>query len=123
MTNTKHNIDREEIQKFDDVAANWWDKTGDFKPLHAINPLRLEFIEQQQRIADKTILDVGCGGGILSESMAELGAKVTGIDMSEKALNVAKSHLRESQLAIDYHRAPMDQRMYTRALPRRVCQR
>jgi 2-polyprenyl-6-hydroxyphenyl methylase / 3-demethylubiquinone-9 3-methyltransferase len=105
MTDTEQNIDRNEIQKFDDVAANWWDKTGDFKPLHAINPLRLEFINQQQTIADKTILDVGCGGGILSESMAELGAKVTGIDMSEKALNVAKSHLQEGELAIDYQQS------------------
>lgn len=96
------NTDQKEIEKFDAVASRWWDKKGDFKPLHDINPLRLGFINEHTPLTNKTVLDVGCGGGILSESMAHLGATVTGIDMSAEALKVAKLHLLESKLAVDY---------------------
>lgn len=96
------NTDLKEIEKFDAVASRWWDKKSDFKSLHDINPLRLGFINDQTPLSHKTVLDVGCGGGILSESMANLGATVTGIDMSAEALNVAKLHLLESQLNVDY---------------------
>ena len=99
------NTDLKEIEKFDAVASRWWDKKSDFKPLHDINPLRLGFINDHTPLADKTILDVGCGGGILSESMAQLGAKVTGIDMSAEALNVAQLHLLESHLTVDYQQS------------------
>jgi len=96
------NFETAELNKFSELAHKWWDKNSEFKPLHDINPLRLNFINQTASLADKTVLDVGCGGGILSESMAQLGAKVTGIDLGEKALNVAKLHSLESQVAVDY---------------------
>lgn len=99
---TKQNIDQAELDKFNELASKWWDKTGDFKPLHDINPLRLNFINERAPLAGKKVLDVGCGGGILTESMAALGAEVTGIDMGEKALNVAKLHRYESELDINY---------------------
>jgi len=101
--NTIPNVDQQELAKFNSLAARWWDKDSEFKPLHDINPLRLGYIEQHAGgLTGKTVVDVGCGGGILSESMAQLGAKVTGIDMGIDALNVAKLHLYESELAIDY---------------------
>jgi len=101
-TSAKQNVDKAELQKFNDIAARWWDKTGEFKPLHDINPLRLNYINSRIDLKNLNVLDVGCGGGILSESMAELGATVTGIDMGEKALNVAKLHKLESDLDITY---------------------
>jgi 2-polyprenyl-6-hydroxyphenyl methylase/3-demethylubiquinone-9 3-methyltransferase len=101
--NTIPNVDQQELAKFSALAARWWDKESEFKPLHDINPLRLGYIEQHAGgLTGKTVVDVGCGGGILSESMAQLGAKVTGIDMGIDALNVAKLHLYESGLEIDY---------------------
>jgi 2-polyprenyl-6-hydroxyphenyl methylase/3-demethylubiquinone-9 3-methyltransferase len=101
--NTIPNVDQQELAKFGALAARWWDKESEFKPLHDINPLRLDYIvERAGGLAGKTVVDVGCGGGILSESMAQLGAKVTGIDMGIDALNVAKLHLYESGLEIDY---------------------
>ena len=99
---TQQNIDLGELAKFNELASKWWDKTGDFKPLHEINPLRLNYINNRRPLKGLKVLDVGCGGGILTESMAVLGANVTGIDMGDKALNVAKLHRLESDLDIDY---------------------
>ena len=92
-TAAPHNVDAGEIDKFSQLAHKWWDETSEFKPLHDINPLRLGYIDQYGRIGGKTVLDVGCGGGILTESMAKLGAAhATGIDMAEKSLKIAKLH-------------------------------
>ena len=96
------NADPAELQKFSELAHRWWDPASEFKPLHDINPLRLSWINGKADLLDKTVLDVGCGGGILAESMASAGAKVTGIDLSEKALSVARLHLFESGLSVDY---------------------
>ncbi len=96
------NADPAELRKFSDRAHRWWDPTSEFKPLHEINPLRLRWIDTKASLAGKQVLDIGCGGGILSEGMAALGAKVTGIDLSEKALGVARLHLFESGLKVDY---------------------
>ncbi|MEO0436352.1 MAG: bifunctional 2-polyprenyl-6-hydroxyphenol methylase/3-demethylubiquinol 3-O-methyltransferase UbiG [Pseudomonadota bacterium] len=97
------NVDQQEIAKFDALAARWWDLEGDFKPLHEINPLRANWIDQHSPVVGKKLLDVGCGGGILAEAMAQRGASVTGIDMAEAALNVAELHKLESGLEVDYH--------------------
>ena len=96
------NVDAAEIAKFSELAHRWWDPNSEFRPLHEINPLRLKWIDQQFPLAGKRVLDVGCGGGILTEAMAGLGAQVTGIDLSEKALKVAKLHLYESGRSVDY---------------------
>ena len=97
------NVDRAEIAKFSELAHRWWDPESEFKPLHDINPLRLGWIERASGgLAGKTIVDVGCGGGILAESLAAKEAQVTGIDMSDKALKVARLHLYESGLKVDY---------------------
>ena len=96
------NVDAAELNKFSELAHKWWDKTSEFKPLHDINPLRLNYIDKAVSLNGKTVLDVGCGGGILSESMAECGAKVTGIDLGDKALRVAQLHSLESGVAVDY---------------------
>lgn len=98
------NADPTELQKFSDLAHRWWDPNSEFKPLHEINPLRLDWIEQTAGLAGKTVVDVGCGGGLLSEGMAERGASVTGIDLSEKALGVARLHLLESGRQVDYQK-------------------
>jgi 2-polyprenyl-6-hydroxyphenyl methylase / 3-demethylubiquinone-9 3-methyltransferase len=100
--NKPDNIDPVEIAKFSEHAAYWWDLHGEFKPLHEINPLRLGYINEKTSLAGKKVIDIGCGGGILTESMAALGATVTGVDMSEAALNVAKLHLLESGLSVEY---------------------
>ena len=86
------NLDQDEVNKFDDLAEKWWDTDGEFKPLHQINPLRVGFIQERSDLKGKKVLDVGCGGGILSEALRELGADVTGIDASENTIGVAKSH-------------------------------
>ena len=86
------NIDPEEIRKFEKIANSWWDKDGEFKPLHQINPLRVKFIQERTALVGKEVLDIGCGGGILCEALSELGANVTGIDVSEKIINIAKIH-------------------------------
>jgi len=88
------NLDHDEVNKFDELAAKWWDKDGEFRPLHQINPLRVDFIEERSSVEGKKVLDVGCGGGILAEALSELGANVTGIDASENTIGVAKSHSR-----------------------------
>ena len=96
------NADPTELAKFGELAHRWWDPQGEFRPLHDLNPLRLGWIDGLAKLAGKRVLDVGCGGGILSEAMARLGAIVTGIDLSEKPLKVAQLHLLESGLAADY---------------------
>ena len=96
------NADPNEVQKFSELAHRWWDPASEFKPLHEINPLRLGWIDGKAGLAGKTVLDVGCGGGILAEGMASLGARVTGIDLSVKALSVARLHLFESGHSVDY---------------------
>ncbi len=103
------NADPLEIEKFSQLAHKWWDPHSEFKPLHEINPLRLNYINQCAQLAGKSVLDVGCGGGILSESMAGLGAVVTGIDLSDKALQVAKLHLLESDQKVDYRKVAVEQ--------------
>ena len=96
------NVDPAELQKFGALAHRWWDPEGEFRPLHELNPLRLEWIEALARLPGASALDIGCGGGILAESMARQGARVTGIDLSEKALEVARLHLAESGLQVRY---------------------
>jgi len=96
------NVDPAELSKFSALAAKWWDPTSEFKPLHEINPLRLGWIEGLVPLAGKRVLDVGCGGGILSESMARQGASVTGIDLADKPLKVAALHKLESGVAVEY---------------------
>lgn len=96
------NADPREIDKFSELAHRWWDPASEFKPLHDLNPLRLGWIDGIAHLSDKTVLDVGCGGGILSESMARRGARVKGIDLSRKALQVADLHSLESGITIDY---------------------
>ncbi|MEN8176223.1 MAG: bifunctional 2-polyprenyl-6-hydroxyphenol methylase/3-demethylubiquinol 3-O-methyltransferase UbiG [Pseudomonadota bacterium] len=102
MHPTSENVDPSEVGKFEELAARWWDPHSEFKPLHEINPLRLEYIDARADLAGKRVLDVGCGGGILSESMAARGAQVTGIDMGEAPLQVARLHLLESGEEVDY---------------------
>ena len=96
------NADPNELDKFSQLAHRWWDPESEFKPLHQINPLRLEWIDSHASIAGKRVLDIGCGGGILSESMAVKGAEVTGIDLSSNALAVARLHLMESGNSVEY---------------------
>ncbi|VVM25439.1 3-demethylubiquinol 3-O-methyltransferase (EC @ 2-polyprenyl-6-hydroxyphenyl methylase (EC [uncultured Gammaproteobacteria bacterium] len=104
------NVDIDEVNKFAALASRWWDKNSEFKPLHDINPLRLNYIKEKcgGSLKDKKILDVGCGGGILAESLALEGAIVTGIDMAEAGLEVAKLHLLESGLEVDYQKIPVE---------------
>ncbi len=103
------NVDPLEIEKFQSIASRWWDRESEFKPLHDINPLRVEYIENKAGDpGGKKILDIGCGGGILAEALATKGAQVTGIDMAEMSLKVAKMHLHESGLEIDYQMIPAE---------------
>ncbi len=103
--NVNPNVDMGEVAKFEAMASRWWDVNGECKPLHEINPLRLNYIDERSGgIAGKKTIDIGCGGGILSESMVQRGALVTGIDMSEPSIEVAKLHLYESNLEVDYQR-------------------
>lgn len=105
------NVDFDEVDKFAQLASRWLDKNSEFKPLHDINPLRLDYIKARcnNTLVNKKILDVGCGGGILSESMSAQGAQVTGIDMAEAGLEVAKLHLLESGLEVDYQKIPVEE--------------
>jgi 2-polyprenyl-6-hydroxyphenyl methylase/3-demethylubiquinone-9 3-methyltransferase len=104
MTHTAQNVDPDEIAKFESLAARWWDPHSEFKPLHDINPLRLNYINDRVGLKSKTVLDVGCGGGILAESMAAHGATVTGIDLGDAPLAVAKLHLKESGQKVEYRK-------------------
>lgn len=109
MTASRHNIDHGEIAKFEALASRWWDKHSEFKPLHDINPLRLDYIDRHAGLAGKRVLDVGCGGGILSEAMAGRGAEVTGIDMGEAPLSVARLHRHESGVDVEYRQVSAEQ--------------
>ena len=109
MNTSAANVDPVEIDKFAALASRWWDRNSEFKPLHDINPLRLDYVDQRAGLQGKRVLDVGCGGGILAESMAARGARVTGIDMGEAALGVAKLHLLESGLHVDYRHTSVEQ--------------
>jgi 2-polyprenyl-6-hydroxyphenyl methylase/3-demethylubiquinone-9 3-methyltransferase len=102
------NVDPQELQKFSELAHRWWDPNSEFKPLHEINPLRLRWIADTAGLAGKRVLDVGCGGGILSEAMAREGAVVTGIDLAEAPLQVAQLHLLESKLDVTYRKAAVE---------------
>jgi len=114
--NVSLNVNKDEIAKFERVASQWWDLTGDFKPLHQINPLRVQFICQhiaerfEQGLFNQKVIDVGCGGGILTESLAKFGAKVTGIDMGSEPLNVAKLHALETNLDINYEKITAEEK-------------
>lgn len=114
MTQAAHNVDPEEIAKFERLAARWWDPNSEFKPLHDINPLRLNYINDRAGLAGKTVLDVGCGGGILTESMAERGAAVTGIDLGEAPLAVARLHLKESGRHVEYRKISAEELAHER---------
>lgn len=103
------NADPAELDKFGELAHRWWDPNNEFKPLHDINPLRLDWIDKAIGLPGKRVLDVGCGGGLLSEGMAVRGAEVTGIDLSEKPLGVAKLHLLESGQKVDYRKVAVEQ--------------
>jgi 2-polyprenyl-6-hydroxyphenyl methylase/3-demethylubiquinone-9 3-methyltransferase len=103
------NVDPAEIAKFEALANRWWDPTSEFRPLHEINPLRSNYIDERARLASKTVLDVGCGGGLLSEAMAQRGAIVTGIDMGQAPLSVARLHALESGVTINYRQVPVEQ--------------
>jgi 2-polyprenyl-6-hydroxyphenyl methylase/3-demethylubiquinone-9 3-methyltransferase len=103
------NADPAELDKFGDLAHRWWDPNSEFKPLHDINPLRLDWIDAAIGLSGKRVIDVGCGGGLLSEGMAVRGAEVTGIDLSEKPLGVAKLHLLESGQKVDYRKISAEQ--------------
>jgi 2-polyprenyl-6-hydroxyphenyl methylase / 3-demethylubiquinone-9 3-methyltransferase len=109
MTQHRHNVDPAEVAKFEALAARWWDPHSEFKPLHDINPLRLDYIDRHAGLSGKQVLDVGCGGGILSEAMARRGARVTGIDMGEAPLGVARLHQYESGVEVDYQHATAEQ--------------
>jgi len=110
------NVDPLEIQKFADLASRWWDPESEFKPLHSINPLRFNYIRKHSgSLAEKRILDVGCGGGILTESLCKDGAEVTGIDMGDAQISVAKLHAMETGLEIDYQKIAADELAKTHA--------
>ena len=107
--NTASNVDPQEIAKFEALASRWWDRGSEFKPLHEINPLRANFIDERSPVATRKLVDVGCGGGILAESMAQRGADVTGIDMGEAPLTVARIHQLESGVDVDYRQSTAEQ--------------
>ena len=96
------NVDKKEIKKFDDISYSWWDPEGPFKPLHMLNPVRTDFIKNRIDLKDKTLIDVGCGGGLLCENLAEHSKEVKGIDMSNEAIEIAKTHQTLKNLKIDY---------------------
>ncbi len=104
MNDTSPNVDAAEIHKFEALASRWWDPDSEFKPLHDINPLRIDYIDERAPLSGSTVIDVGCGGGLLSEGMALRGARVTGIDMGEAPLTVARLHQHESGVEVDYQR-------------------
>lgn len=103
------NVDPAELEKFSELAHRWWDPQSEFRPLHEINPLRLDYIDRIATLSGKQVLDVGCGGGILAEAMAARGALVTGIDLADKPLKVAQLHLLESGQKVDYRRIAVEE--------------
>ena len=109
MTETQANVDQDEIAKFEKLANRWWDPNSEFKPLHDINPLRLDYIDRLAGLGGKRVVDVGCGGGLLTEAMAGRGAHVTGIDMGKAPLKVAQLHQHESGYDIDYRQTTAEQ--------------
>ncbi len=109
MMNGARNVDPAEISKFDAAAPRWWDPNGEFRPLHDLNPARLDYIEARAGLAGRRVLDVGCGGGLLAEGMARRGARVTGIDLSPRALEVARLHALEAGMAVDYRQVAAEE--------------
>ncbi len=109
MSETRQNVDTDEVAKFDALATRWWDADGEFRPLHEINPLRLDWIRQHVDLNGSKVVDIGCGGGILTESMAKAGAVVTGIDMAERPLSVARLHQIESGVNVDYQQSTAEE--------------
>ncbi len=109
MNTARQNVDAAEVAKFEALASRWWDPKGEFRPLHEINPLRLDWIRRYVDLDGASVLDIGCGGGILTEAMAGCGASVTGIDMAEAPLEVAKLHLHESGAEVEYRRATAEE--------------
>ena len=107
--NAHTNVDHEEISKFEALASRWWDEHGEFRPLHQINPLRANYIDTHSPVVERKVIDVGCGGGILSESLALRGAEVTGIDMGEAPLAVAELHKLESGANVNYRKSTAEQ--------------
>lgn len=103
------NVDAAEVAKFEALASRWWDKNSEFKPLHDLNPLRANYIDSRAPVAEKKMLDVGCGGGILTESLALRGAEISGIDMGEAPLKVARLHALETGVSINYRRIPVEE--------------
>ncbi len=115
MSEFRQNVDAGEVAKFDALAARWWDPDGEFRPLHEINPLRLDWIRQYADLNGRSVVDIGCGGGILAESMAAAGADVTGIDMAESPLAVARLHQVESGIDVDYRQTTAEELAATNA--------
>ena len=103
------NLDHDEVKKFDELAAKWWDPDGEFKPLHQINPLRVGFINQRVNLEGVKVLDVGCGGGILAEALSKLGAQVTGIDASEQTIGVAQNHSNVVGSDVSYYQTTIEE--------------
>jgi 2-polyprenyl-6-hydroxyphenyl methylase/3-demethylubiquinone-9 3-methyltransferase len=103
------NLDHDEVKKFDDLAAKWWDPDGEFKPLHQINPLRVGFINERANLQGMKVLDVGCGGGILAEALSKLGAQVTGIDASEQTIGVAQNHSNAVGSDVSYYQTTIEE--------------
>ena len=115
MNEFRQNVDAAEVAKFDALASRWWDPDGEFRPLHEINPLRLDWIRQYADLNGRRVVDIGCGGGILAESMAAAGADVTGIDMAEGPLAVARLHQVESGAGVDYRQSTAEELATTNA--------
>ena len=115
MSEFRQNVDAGEVAKFDALAARWWDPDGEFRPLHEINPLRLDWIQRYADLNGRSVVDIGCGGGILAESMAAAGADVTGIDMAESPLAVARLHQVESGIDVDYRQSTAEELAATNA--------
>jgi 2-polyprenyl-6-hydroxyphenyl methylase / 3-demethylubiquinone-9 3-methyltransferase len=115
QSHSTSNHDPAEIARFDSLAQRWWNERGEFRPLHAMNPLRVEYIDQRVQLAGKQVLDIGCGGGLLCEAMTRRGAQVTGIDLGEATIEVANLHALDSQLSIRYLRESAEQHAVTQA--------
>ncbi len=109
MTTATHNVDADEIEKFERLASRWWDPNSEFKPLHDINPLRLDYLDRLAPLQGRQVIDIGCGGGLLTEGMAKRGADVIGIDMGKAPLTIARLHQHESGLDIDYRQTTAEQ--------------